>query len=69
MLTIIFSEILSADATHYAIPDVSSLSDYLEVFEQPGITGCILLQSALTHVSRHLTSIPFMNSDEPCSDA
>ena len=46
--------LLNAGVTHYAIPDVLSLSNYLEVFEQPGITGCILLQTVLTHVCFHV---------------
>ena len=51
---ILLTGTLSADLTHYAIPDVLSLSEYLEVFEQPGIRGCVLLQTVLTHVCRLL---------------
>lgn len=42
--------VLSAGATHYAIPDVETLSGYLEVFEHPGVTQCVLLESVLNQV-------------------
>lgn len=42
--------LLSKDFSHYAIPDVSALSKYVEVFEQPGLTALVLLQTALTHI-------------------
>ena len=44
--------LLSRGAGHYSIPDADALAGYLEVFEQPGVTGLILLQTALAHVSR-----------------
>ena len=43
---------LSSDASHYVIPDAQVLADYLEVFEQPNITGIILSQTALSWVGR-----------------
>lgn len=41
---------LSKEASHYSIPDTAALTGYLEVFEQPEIKGCILLQSALMQI-------------------
>ena len=49
-----FTGTLSVDASHFAIPDTACLCDYLEVFEQAGITGCILLESSLAQVPKKL---------------
>lgn len=52
VLVIYFAVIGSLDSRllHYAVPDVPALSKFLEVFEHPSLTGCILLQTALAHI-------------------
>lgn len=41
---------LSADASHYVIPDSQALDDYLEVFELPQLKNFVLLTSVLQKV-------------------
>lgn len=41
---------LPPSASHYLMPDVAALRDYLELFEHPSITDIILLQTAISHV-------------------
>lgn len=41
---------LSADASHYVIPDSQALDGYLEVFELPQLRNFVLLSSVLEKV-------------------
>ncbi len=41
---------LTDSASHYVVPDVATLKDYLEVFEAPTITNIIIVQTAISHV-------------------
>ena len=42
--------LLDSKLLHYAIPDADALCKFLEIFEHTSISGCILLQTALSHV-------------------
>ncbi|KAI8147933.1 hypothetical protein BJV82DRAFT_311773 [Fennellomyces sp. T-0311] len=45
--------LLSADADHYVIPDMSIVMRYLEILEQEEITGIILSQTIITSLQQH----------------
>ena len=46
---------LCGTVTHYALPDVQCVRDYLEIWQDPAISDIILLQTALIYVGMTTT--------------
>lgn len=46
--------VLSSEVDHYAIPDGEVLSQFLDVFEHPSLTGLIITQTAANHVRTYI---------------
>ncbi len=52
MLTICASidgKVLSGDVTHYVVPDVGAVRDFLEILEFRELQGIVLTQTAYQH--------------------
>ena len=55
--SISFTAVLSSEVDHYTIPDGEVLSQFLDVFEHPSLTGLIITQTAANHVSKLIINL------------